>query len=204
MTRRRLQRRSPNQRLSGHRRSCASVGSTTTSGITTIVLIMLTAACSSGQPSASHATSTTTRVSPTTVPVTTAAAPTTVAPPSTTVAAVDTSIKVYGDCKTPSFEPTEVILACADVGALLEGLHWTSWTSTRATAVGTLVYNDCSPDCARGQHHSIPGTRVTLTAPVRSAQGVLVFSQVQESPQPPGYATGPYHGGPQPLPTQPD
>jgi hypothetical protein len=138
------------------------------------------------------------------VPVTTAAPGTVTSLPSTSAASVDTNIRVYGDCKAPTVEPPEIVLACADLGAVLEGLSWTSWTSTKATAFGTLVYNDCTPDCARGQHHSVPGTKVTLSTPVRGAQGQLVYSEVQESPQPPGYATGPYHGGPQPLPTQPD
>jgi hypothetical protein len=116
---------------------------------------------------------------------------------------VDAGIEVYGNCKAPSVEPAEIVLACADYNAILESLHWTSWTATSATAVGTFVYNDCTPNCAEGHFHHVPGTRVTLTVPVRSASGQQVWSQVQESPEPPGYATGPYHGGPQPLPNAP-
>jgi hypothetical protein len=64
------------------------------------------------------------------------------------------------------------------------------------------VYNDCTPSCADGHQHDVPGTRVTLTVPVtRGAQAL--WSRVQESPQPPGYATGPDHGGPQQLPLRP-
>ena len=146
------------------------------------------------RPSTSIPTSTT--VVKTTVPTTTL--------PSTTVVPSDTAIGVYGNCTNPSVEPAEIVLACADYGALLQGLHWTSWTAAGATAVGTLVYNDCVPDCANGEHHSTPGTTVTLSVPVHGAGGSLVWSQVQENPEPPGYETGPYHGGPQPLPTQPD
>lgn len=116
---------------------------------------------------------------------------------------VDTAIKVYGNCTTPSVEPSEIVLACADNNALLTGLHWTSWTATSATAVGTLEYNDCNPYCAAGHFHDVPGTQVTLTAPVQAGNGLVVWSKVQESPEPPGYATGPYHGGPQPLTTRP-
>jgi len=97
----------------------------------------------------------------------------------------------------------EIVLTCADYGEVLEGLHWTSWTASSATAVGTLVYNDCVPDCAAGHEHHVPGTEVTLTVATRGASGTLVWSEVQENPEPPGYETGPYHGGPQPLPTQP-
>lgn len=116
---------------------------------------------------------------------------------------VDAGIEVYGNCKTPSVEPTEIVLACADDNAILEALHWTSWTATSATAVGTLVYNDCTPNCAEGHFHHVPGTRVTLTVPSRSVGGQHVWSEVQENPEPPGYETGPYHGGPQPLPRGP-
>ena len=88
---------------------------------------------------------------------------------------VDAGIEVYGNCKTPSVEPAEIVLACADYNAVLEALHWTSWTAASATAVGILVYNDCTPNCAEGHFHHVPGTRVTLTV----------------------------HGGPQPLPKGP-
>ena len=116
---------------------------------------------------------------------------------------VDAGIEVYGNCETPSVEPAEIVLACADYNALLEALHWTRWTAATATAVGTLVYNDCTPNCAEGNFHHVAGTRVTLTVPARSPSGQQVWSQVQENPQPPGYATGPYHGRPQPLPKAP-
>lgn len=80
--------------------------------------------------------------------------------------------------------------------------HNLGWTS--GTAVGTLSYNNCTPDCASGHFHYVPGTRVILTHPVRGAGGQLVWSRVQEAPEPPGYETDPCHGGPQPLPTQPN
>jgi hypothetical protein len=126
---------------------------------------------------------------------------TTTAPPA--AAPVDAHVKVYGDCTTPTVEPSEIVLACADYGTLLEGLRWTSWTATTAKATGTLEYNDCTPSCVAGHHHYLPGTRVTLTRPVSRGGGPLLWSRVQESPQPPGYATGPYRGGPQPLPLGP-
>ena len=111
---------------------------------------------------------------------------------------------VYGDCQTPTVEPTEMILTCADHGVRFEGLQWTSWTNVSATAVGTLVYNDCSPTCANGQFHYVPNAEITLTVPVVDESGQIVWSMVQENPEPPGYATGPFQGGPQPLVTQPD
>jgi hypothetical protein len=86
------------------------------------------------------------------------------APPAA-AAPVDTHIRVYGNCTSPAVDPAEIVLACADYGALLEGLRWTNWTAASATAVGTFEYNDCTPSCVEGHHHAVPGTRLTLTVP---------------------------------------
>ena len=67
---------------------------------------------------------------------------------------------------------------------------------------GYLTTADLTAVAARGE--LADGTPwpvpVTLTVPARTASGQRVWSEIQESPEPPGYATGPYHGGPQPLP----
>jgi hypothetical protein len=162
------------------------------------VAAAICAACLAVLATACGGTATST-ASPPATPGLTATAPATTGP----AGAADTHIKVYGNCTTPSFEPGQIVMACADYGALMEGLRWTSWTAANATAVGTLVYNDCTPDCAAGHHHRVPGTRITLTVPVHGAGGQVVWSQIQENPEPPGYPTGPYHGGPQPLPVRP-
>lgn len=172
------------------------------------------AACGTGQPAArsagSHlatlapaAASSTAGTNPT-VSRQSAGSATSRSTGTTTAGLVDTAIKVYGNCATPSFEPSEIVLTCADANEVLTGLRWTSWTATSATAVGTLEYNDCHPYCAAGHLHDVPGTLVTLTVPVPTGNGQQVWSRVQESPEPPGYSTGPYGGAPQPLTTRPD
>jgi hypothetical protein len=61
---------------------------------------------------------------------------------------------------------------------------------------------------------STSGAKCTATASVydasRDENNIYVHSnqpdqeaEVQENPEPPGYKTGPYHGGPQPLPHGP-
>jgi hypothetical protein len=171
----------------------------------TVAPLSLATSCTSSSPIGIAATTTTvsqsaTATSSTTVTPSTAGSTTS----PTTVVAVDTTILVYGDCKTPSLEPSEIVLTCADYGWILEALHWSSLTASRATAVGTLVYNDCTPNCADGRHHDVPGTQVTLTVPVRDVAGQLVWSELQQNPQAAGYASGPYHGAPFPLPTRPN
>lgn len=128
-----------------------------------------------------------------------AAQPATQAPP----VSVDSSIEVYANCTSPSFEPTDIIVTCADAGWVLEHLVWTSWTSTTATATGTLVYKVCTPSCAQGHFQQVPGARVLLSDPRQSAGGQLVWTRLQEIPWVPGYLTGPLHGAPYPLPTSP-
>lgn len=101
--------------------------------------------------------------------------------PTPTLAA---NIKVYGDCRTPRVEPARIVLACADYGEMLIGLHWTSWSAERATAVGTFRYNDCKPYCAAGHFHEVNGVQAVLSAPVRAATGGLVWSRVHLNPAP--------------------
>jgi hypothetical protein len=52
--------------------------------------------------------------------------------------------------------PGSYVLACADNGAGLQGLHWTSWTPRLASGYGTEYENDCKPDCAEGHIHYYP------------------------------------------------
>jgi hypothetical protein len=126
------------------------------------------------------------------------------APASTVAPPVDSSTLVYGNCQTPSFEPSEIVLTCADNGLLFVDLQWSSWTANSATAIGTEMYKDCIPNCAEGHFRSFTGATVTLTAPVTDPAGRLVWSKIAFAPQPPGYATGPFHGGVRPLPVNPD
>ena len=164
-----------------------------------VALLSLATSCAGSTPKRSAPSPTTLNRASTS----TSSTNSTTSVPPTTATPVDTRILVYGDCKTPTFEPSGIVLTCGDYGWILEDLHWSSWTATKATAVGTFVYNDCNPNCAQGQHHSVPATQVTLTTPVRGAGGQMVWSRLEQSPQPPGYQTGPNHGAPFPLPTQP-
>src|ERR1700728_618497 len=44
--------------------------------------------------------------------------------------------------------PASMILTCADNGELAKNLHWTSWTSAKATATGTVTWRACTAKCA--------------------------------------------------------
>lgn len=152
------------------------------------------ASAGSARPAAAPATP-----KPAPAPVPPAAQPAAQAP----LASVDSGIKVYANCTSPSFEPTDIIVTCADAGWVLEHLVWASWTSTTAIATGTLVYKVCTPSCAEGHFQQVPATRVLLSDPRPAAGGQLVWTRLQEIPWIPGYVTGPLHGAPYPLPTSP-
>ena len=100
---------------------------------------------SSGSPSASSTASTARTVS---------ASATSSASAAATVA---TSQYVLYNCNFKGVvEPATDILACADGNALLQGLHWATWTPQLASAYGTFVENDCQPSCVGGHFHSYP------------------------------------------------
>jgi hypothetical protein len=56
--------------------------------------------------------------------------------------------------------PKTFILTCADGNALLDTLSWSSWAPGLASAIGSLVLNDCTPYCAAGHFHSYPAVVV--------------------------------------------
>lgn len=160
------------------------------------------AAATAAQTTAAGPSATAASTAPTTAPTPTTAL--TAATAGSADSGVDPSIAVYADCQVASVTPPRLVLACADQNVVVTGLHWSTWNAAGAHGIGTLSYNDCTPNCAVGGRHSVPATQISLSAPVDGADGQLVFSRVQESPQPPGYATGPFHGGPQPLATGPN
>ena len=53
-------------------------------------------------------------------------------------------------------KPSTIVLACADYNSLIQKITWTSWTRKLASGTGTLVQNDCLPDCAAGHFHRYP------------------------------------------------
>jgi hypothetical protein len=65
------------------------------------------------------------------------------------------------DCSLkPVVTPSTFVVACADNGMGVEGLHWTSWTPKLASGYGTVWANDCTPNCADGHFHYYPSLEV--------------------------------------------
>ncbi len=75
------------------------------------------------------------------------------------------------DCDaTASREPVSVVLTCADAGAGLDALRWTSWGEAEAEAQGILRTTVCEPSCAEG---SVEEHRVRVVASDRRASGTV-------------------------------
>jgi hypothetical protein len=55
-------------------------------------------------------------------------------------------------------KPAGVMLACGDANYWIAALEWRGWGTATARAAGRVHYNDCTPYCAAGHFHTIPGT----------------------------------------------
>lgn len=64
------------------------------------------------------------------------------------------------DCGPLVSKPKSIVLACADAGYGLAALRWRGWGSARATATGSALANDCTPNCAAGRFHTFAVTVV--------------------------------------------
>jgi hypothetical protein len=62
--------------------------------------------------------------------------------------AASAGVPVVSDCtQHPQVRPGQYILACADAGAYLTGLHWAAWGTSAAFAQGFFKFNVCTPNC---------------------------------------------------------
>jgi hypothetical protein len=61
--------------------------------------------------------------------------------------------------------PAVILFACGD-GAVSAEVSWTSWTSLRAQGQGSVVVDDCKPNCATGRPIRYPAL-FTLRVPVQ-------------------------------------
>ena len=66
-------------------------------------------------------------------------------------------VPVVIDCaEHPQVRPGQYILACADAGAYLTGLHWPAWGTSSAFAQGFFKLNLCTPNCSAGHFARFP------------------------------------------------
>jgi hypothetical protein len=72
-----------------------------------------------------------------------------------------TAVAWISNCGPLVSAPKSLVLACADANYALSKLTWRAWGKATATAKGSAVANDCTPNCAAGKFHSYP---VAVTA----------------------------------------
>ena len=134
-------------------------------------------ASSPAQPAATSPTATAASQAPTasppatTSPATVAASPTTA--PSSPAPAPDAGVVANCASAEPfalSREPSSIDLACADDDIRVEGLTWSGWTKSGAAGHGTLLENQCVPDCAEGNFAKYP-VAVALSGVKSSGEG---------------------------------
>jgi len=84
------------------------------------------------------------------------------------------------NCGTAQVKPNSLTQFCADAGAGLTGIKWSSWTSK--SAMGTALYseNDCTPNCAAGKIFSTK-VSVILSQPT-TTHGHLYLMKVTFKP----------------------
>jgi hypothetical protein len=66
------------------------------------------------------------------------------------------------DCEVPTFKPKRIMIYCADGGAYIDQITWSSWGLAGASGTGDYYRNLCKPDCADGQIVHSP-VKVSLT-----------------------------------------
>jgi hypothetical protein len=88
----------------------------------------------------------------------------------------------------PQVKPGTIVLACADYNSLVNKITWTAWTSDFASGSGTLVQNDCVPDCAQGHFHSYPVLLMLwANQPYGTGQRYTELTEILPGARPPVY-----------------
>jgi hypothetical protein len=93
----------------------------------------------------------------------------------------------FNDCGYPEYKPESLTQYCADAGAGVAKIKWTSWTNSRAQGTGTYYVNICDPNCADGKIVSIKAKVVLSGAKITRGKRYLMnvtVSSVNGKPLP--------------------
>ena len=74
--------------------------------------------------------------------------------------------------------PASMILTCADNGELADHLTWSRWGPALATAVGTVTWRVCTPNCADSKRWDSARADVTLADPAREPGKRVLFTRL--------------------------
>jgi hypothetical protein len=68
--------------------------------------------------------------------------------------------------------PANEVVTCATANQSWRNVTWSRWGAKTATGTGTLLRNDCTPNCAAGHFHRYQA-RVVLSKPRSSSKGPI-------------------------------
>lgn len=60
------------------------------------------------------------------------------------------STRVIYNCQRPYYEPSVIIIACADANTVLRHMRYERWSRRSAAGTGVMYTNSCTPNCAAG------------------------------------------------------
>jgi hypothetical protein len=75
-----------------------------------------------------------------------------------------TRVLFPGNCHTPSYKPTRIVVTCGDANNVLARIKWESYGTDVASGSATALVNTCDPNCAQGKFHRYPAV-VDLKSP---------------------------------------
>lgn len=81
-------------------------------------------------------------------------------------------------CAGHTYEPTKLVLACADANLYATNLKFSSYGGSTAAAKGTIHVNECTPNCAAGKFRAYPGT-IELTDLLRCSDGRTYYGKAK-------------------------
>jgi hypothetical protein len=115
------------------------------------------------------------------VTTTSAPASASASPTSTLIAVTVCSDPADGCTQAGASQQMEVkpkeILVSGDGSGYVDGLTWSNWGGSQATATGTLKLNNCDPNCAQGTYTGYPAM-VTVAGPKDYGTGLQAYSTI--------------------------
>ena len=82
-------------------------------------------------------------------------------------------------------KPSSIMIACADANYWISHLKWKGWGNATTMSAGEVHYNDCTPYCAAGHFHVIPGVATLSNLKAGTCKGAAArfYTRLRVVPQ---------------------
>ena len=95
-----------------------------------------------------------------------------------------TPASYYNDCGAAAVVmPKSITEYCADAGAGVINIKWSTWGATSAKGIGTFYINGCDPNCASGKTYKTSKVAVLLNGATKT-HGKNFLMRVTVTPAP--------------------